>query len=80
VLDAKAAAVIRDEYMTDLDTVHTKIMALANAIPEEKYSWRPAPGVRPVSEVLMHVGTEYYFYVPGSSSLGFRRAARTFPA
>ncbi|MDB4893603.1 MAG: DinB-like domain protein, partial [Gemmatimonadetes bacterium] len=46
--------------------VHAKIMALANAIPEDKYSWRPSPGVRSVSEVLMHVATEYYFYVPGS--------------
>jgi hypothetical protein len=35
VLDTKAAAVIRDEYTADLDTVHAKIMALANAIPEE---------------------------------------------
>ena len=66
VLDAKTAAVIRDEYMADLDTVHAKIMALANAIPEEKYSWRPAPGVRSVSEALMHVATEWYYYVPGS--------------
>lgn len=66
VLDAKAAAVVRDEYMADLDTVHAKIMALANAIPEDKYSWRPSPGVRSVSEVLMHVATEYYFWVPGS--------------
>jgi hypothetical protein len=66
VLYAKSATVLRDEYMADLDTVHVKIMVLANAIPEEKYSWRPAPGVRSVSEVLMHVATEYYFYVPGS--------------
>ena len=66
VLDAKSAAAVRDEYMADLDTVHAKIMALANAIPEGKYSWRPAPGVRSVSEVLMHVATEWYYWVPGS--------------
>ncbi|MEO5817227.1 MAG: DinB family protein [Gemmatimonadaceae bacterium] len=66
VLDAKAAAVVRDEYMADLDTLHAKIMALAIAIPEDKYSWRPSVGVRSVSEVLMHVATEYYFWVPGS--------------
>jgi uncharacterized damage-inducible protein DinB len=66
VLDVKSAAAVRDEYMADLDTVHAKIMALANAIPEGKYSWRPAPGVRSVSEVLMHVATEWYYWVPGS--------------
>lgn len=66
VLDAKSATALRDEYRADLDTVHAKIMALAEAIPEARYSWRPAPGVRSVSEVLMHVATEWYYYVPGS--------------
>jgi hypothetical protein len=66
VTSAKAAAAVRDEYMADLDTVHAKIMALVNAIPEGKYSWRPSAGVRSVSEVLMHVATEYSYYVPGS--------------
>lgn len=44
LIDTKAAASLRDQYMADLDTVHAKIMALANAIPEDKYSWRPAAG------------------------------------
>jgi uncharacterized damage-inducible protein DinB len=66
VMDPKSAAHLRDEYTTDLDTVHVKIMALANAIPEEKYGWRPAPGVRSISEALMHVAAEWYFFVPGS--------------
>jgi uncharacterized damage-inducible protein DinB len=65
-LEAKSAAHLRDQYMADLDTVHVKIMALANAIPAEKYTWRPAPGVRSISEVLMHVAGEWYYYVPGS--------------
>jgi uncharacterized damage-inducible protein DinB len=65
-LDAKSAAHLRDQYMADLDTVHAKIMALANAIPAEKYSWRPAAGVRSISEVLMHVAGEWYYYVPSS--------------
>lgn len=65
-LDAKSAAHLRDQYMADLDTVHVKIMALANAIPAEKYTWRPAPGVRSISEALMHVAGEWYYYVPSS--------------
>ncbi len=32
-----------------------KIEALAKAIPEEKYGWRPAEGVRSVSQVVMHI-------------------------
>jgi uncharacterized damage-inducible protein DinB len=31
------------------------VMALARAIPEEKYGWRPAPGVRSIREVLLHI-------------------------
>ena len=57
---------MRDQYMADLDTLHAKIVALATAIPEDKYTWRPAPGVRSVSETLMHVAHEWYYYVPES--------------
>ena len=64
VLDSKSAAFLRDRYLADLDTVHVKIMALATAIPEDKYSWRPAPGVRSVSEVLMHLASEWVYYAP----------------
>ncbi len=66
VLDAKAAKVIMAQYTSDLDTLHAKIIALAKAIPEEKYSWRPAPGVRSVSEALMHIASEFYYYTPMS--------------
>lgn len=66
VLNAKSAVHIRDQYVADLDTLHAKIVALAGAIPAEKYEWRPGPGVRSVSEVLMHVAHEWYFYVPES--------------
>ena len=31
------------------------VMALAKAVPEEKYSWRPGPGVRSVKELLLHI-------------------------
>jgi uncharacterized damage-inducible protein DinB len=65
-LDARSAAHLRDQYLADLDTVHVKLVALAKAIPANKYAWRPAPGVRSVSEVLMHVTGEWYYYVPGS--------------
>jgi uncharacterized damage-inducible protein DinB len=35
--------------------VSSQLLALAEAIPEEKFSWRPAPGVRSTSEVYMHI-------------------------
>lgn len=40
-----------------------QIVALAEAIPAEKFGWRPAPGVRSVSEVLMHAASGNYFFL-----------------
>ena len=35
--------------------VSSQLIALAEATPEEKFGWRPAPGVRSTSEVYMHI-------------------------
>jgi uncharacterized damage-inducible protein DinB len=42
--------------------VTQQLVALAEATPEEKFSWRPAPGVRSTSEVYMHIA-EANFYL-----------------
>ena len=41
--------------------VSRQLLALAQAIPAEKYSWRPAPGVRSVSEVFMHIAIANFY-------------------
>lgn len=51
----------RSEFMSDLDEVQGKILKLANAVPAEKYAWRPGEGVRSVSEVYMHIAGANYF-------------------
>ena len=51
----------RAEFLSDLDDVSKKIVELAEAMPASKYNWRPAPGVRSVSEVYMHVAGGNYF-------------------
>ena len=41
--------------------VSRQLVALAEAIPAETLAWRPAPGVRSTSEVLMHIAmTNFY--------------------
>jgi uncharacterized damage-inducible protein DinB len=35
--------------------VSQQLIALAEATPADKFSWRPAPGVRSTSEVYMHI-------------------------
>src|SRR5258706_3090366 len=51
----------RAEFLHDVDEVQKKIISLADAMPADKYNWRPAPGVRSVSEVYMHIAGGNYF-------------------
>jgi uncharacterized damage-inducible protein DinB len=51
----------RAEFLADLDEVQDKITQLATAVPAEKYTWRPATGVRSISEVYMHIAGGNYF-------------------
>src|SRR5437667_1948615 len=41
--------------------VSSQLLALAEATPEDKFSWRPAPGVRSTSEVYMHIATANFY-------------------
>src|SRR5437868_1957752 len=41
--------------------VSSQLLALAEATPEEKFSWRPAPGVRSTSEVFMHIALANFY-------------------
>lgn len=61
-----AAREVRTQFLNDLDTLHTKFLALAEAIPADKYSWRPAPGVRSVGEAFMHSASEFYTFAPAA--------------
>ena len=54
----------RKAYLGELEALRGKFVQLAEAFPADKYSWRPAPGVRSVGEALMHVATEYYLMPP----------------
>jgi len=41
--------------------VSQQLIALAEATPDDKFAWRPAPGVRSTSEVYMHIVMANYF-------------------
>jgi uncharacterized damage-inducible protein DinB len=41
--------------------VSRQLVALAEAIPAEKYSWRPGAGVRSTSEVFMHIAIANFY-------------------
>ena len=41
--------------------VSQQLVALAEATPADKFSWRPAPGVRSTSEIYMHIVTANFY-------------------
>ncbi len=52
--DMKAQAAL------DLDGVNKKFLSLAEALPQDKYNWRPSPDSRSFAEVFLHVSGERY--------------------
>lgn len=50
----------RAEFITVLDAAEAKYVQLAEAMPADKMTWRPAAGVRSVSEVFLHVAGSNY--------------------
>ena len=63
---APEAAALRKSYLGAVEELQGKFLQLAEAFPADKYAWRPAPGVRSVGEVFMHVASEYYAWSPRS--------------
>jgi uncharacterized damage-inducible protein DinB len=42
-------------WIPELTLTSRQLLQLAEATPAEKFAWRPAPGVRSISEVYMHL-------------------------
>ena len=51
---------MKPQSLQDLDDMHKKFVALATAIPQEKYNYRPAEGVRSIGEVFLHISNANY--------------------
>jgi uncharacterized damage-inducible protein DinB len=58
--DAKVGG-LRGDLIANLDDAAGKVIELAEAIPAEKYGWRPGEGVRSVAEVFTHIAGSNYF-------------------
>jgi len=71
--DVSAAAVVANLERT-VGIAHEKFMALAQAMPEEHYGWRPMEGVRSVGEVFVHVAADNWF---GPAVVGVEAPAET---
>ena len=49
------------DVIANFDEAAEKVLALAEAIPQDKYGWAPNKEVRTASQVFMHIATGSYF-------------------
>jgi uncharacterized damage-inducible protein DinB len=59
-----AAPSLKKDIIAQISDAEKKLIALANAIPADKFSWSPTKEVRSVSEVFVHVAMENYAIPP----------------
>ena len=52
---------VKGSILFQIDQAKDKLVALAEAIPAEKYAWRPGEGVRSAGEVFNHVSSANFF-------------------
>ena len=63
-LTPESAAAMKAAYLADMEVMREKYLGLADAFPQDLYTWRPMEGVRSVSEVLMLIASEGYGFAP----------------
>ncbi len=68
----QAASTSKGAFQNDLlgqiEHIQKQVMDLAEAVPQDKYNWRPAPGVRSIAEAYLHIA--YGNYGIGKTATG----------
>jgi uncharacterized damage-inducible protein DinB len=59
--EAPAPGSMRAITLRQIGAAQEKLVALAEAMPADKYGWRPGEGVRSVGEVFMHVASANFW-------------------
>jgi uncharacterized damage-inducible protein DinB len=73
---------LKGQAALDLADLQKKFTSLAEAIPAEKYSWRPEAGVRSINELFLHVAAAGFGFptmmgtapAPGFDGKGFEKS------
>ena len=73
---AQKAGGLKTEYLDDFAVTCKHLNQLSQAMPADKYSWRPGPGVRSVSEVYVHIASGNFLLL---SLTGVKVPAEYFP-
>ena len=72
----KDASSLKTEYLDDFAETCKHLDQLSQAIPANKYAWRPAAGVRSVSEVFVHIADGNFLLL---SLTGVKLPSEYFP-
>ena len=59
----------RNEFLGQFESSMSKFIALAKAMPADKFSWSPGPGVMTVARVYGHVARYNYYYPASAMSI-----------
>ena len=70
------ASSLKTEYLDDFAETCKHLDQLSQSIPANKYAWRPAAGVRSVSEVFVHIANGNFLLL---SLTGVKLPAEYFP-
>ena len=57
---AQVPAGVGEGWTGEFEHAASQITRLAEAIPADKFAWRPGPGVRSISELCMHIALGNY--------------------
>ena len=57
---AAPARAFQTDFLGLLDDVQKKVLSLEDAVPADKFKWRPAPGVRSIAEAYLHIAFGNY--------------------
>lgn len=61
-----AATDYRDEFLAHFERSSSKVTQLAEAMPQDLYTWAPGPEVMSVARVYAHIARYNYLYLDGS--------------
>lgn len=62
VAPAAAPRAFQNDFVGLLDDVQKKVLSLEDAVPQDKFTWRPAPGVRSIAEAYLHIAFGNYTF------------------
>jgi hypothetical protein len=68
---------LKAEYLDDFAVTCKHLDQLSHAMPADRYSWRPGPGVRSVSEVYVHIASGNFLLL---SLTGVKLPPEYFPS